>query len=73
MSNRRAEFKKWLINEIRSSSKSSYREIIDYMARLEVTNEFERYYQKWIKSHVVKNKKYNGPKSMSEILAGMRK
>lgn len=73
LNQRKQEFKKWLIDEMKNSSKHSYRDIIDEVARMEKTQQFEIYYEKWRMSYILKNKNYSGPRRIDEILSGMGK
>lgn len=67
MIDRKGEFKKWLIQEIRTKSNASYREIIDYVSDPNNQSKFDGYYKRWSKS-ITHNNHYNGPRSMKEIL-----
>jgi len=69
MINRKPEYKAWVIQEIKSKSNASYREIIDYVSGPLNQDKLNNYYKQWERS-VTHNRHYKGVRSMGEILKG---
>ena len=70
MNDRRQEFKKWLIDNMKASSNADYSTIITEVNSYSTTQAFEIAYLKWLKK-CAKNKMFKGVKHIGEIFESM--
>lgn len=69
--NRRSEFKKWLIENMKAESNASYSSICLEVDSYAKTQEFETQYERWRKKFI-RQKRIDGPKHISEIFESQK-